>query len=84
MIKIHIEFDTIVKYRKLSFMKLYHASNHAIELADWCKDQGLIMGLDFTWAVMKDEERLTFTFLGKGEKYSSMFALKFGSGSANT
>jgi hypothetical protein len=80
MIKIHIPFDTIVQYRNLDFMKLYHASNHGIELAEWCKDQGLIMNLHFEWAVSNDEKRLTFTFLDKGEKYSSMFALKFGSG----
>ena len=80
MIKIHVPFDTILRYKNLDFMKLYHASNHGIELAEWCKDQGLIMNLDFTWEVSKDDERLTFTFLNKGEKYSSMFALKFGSG----
>jgi hypothetical protein len=61
-------------------MKLYHASNHAIQLAEWCKDQGLIMGLDFEWAVMQADEYISFKFDGKGKKYSSMFALKFGSG----
>jgi len=80
MIEIQIPFDSIVQYRKLSYMKLHHASNHAIELADWCKDQGLIMGLDFVWAVLKDEDKVIFKFMNKGEKYSTMFALKFGSG----
>jgi hypothetical protein len=80
MSKIHIPFDTIIRHKKIDSMKLYHASNHAIQLAEWCKDQGLIMGLDFEWAVSKNEDRLIFTFLNKGEKYSSMFALKFGSG----
>ena len=80
MIEIRIPFDTIVRYRHLDFMKLHHASNHAIQLAEWCKDQGLIMGRDFEWAVMQVDEYVSFKFMNKGEKYSSMFALKFGSG----
>jgi hypothetical protein len=80
MIEIQIPFDIIVQYRHLDFMKLYHASNHAIQLAEWCKDQGLIMGLDFEWAVMQADEYISFKFANKGEKYSTMFALKFGSG----
>jgi len=82
MIEITIPFDTIVQYRKLDFMKLHHASNHAIMLADWCKDQGLIMGLDFEWMVMQAEERIIFKFMNNGEKYSTMFALRFGGGNA--
>jgi len=82
MIEIRIPFDTIVQYRHLDFMKLHHASNHAIHLADWCKDQGLIMGLDFEWAVFQVDEFVSFKFMNKGEKYSTMFALKFGSGNA--
>jgi hypothetical protein len=64
-------------------MKLHHASNHAIQLAEWCKDQGLVMGLDFEWAVQQGDELLSFKFMNKGEKYSTMFALKFGSGDHN-
>ena len=82
MIEIQIPFDTIVQYRHLDFMKLHHASNHAIHLAEWCKDQGLIMGLDFEWAVQQADEYVSFKFMNKGEKYSTMFALKFGSGNA--
>jgi hypothetical protein len=80
MIEIRIPFDTIIQYRHLEFMKLHHASNYAIELSDWCKDQGLIMGLDFAWAVQQVDEYVSFKFMNKGEKYSSIFALKFGSG----
>jgi len=83
MIEIQIPFDTIVRYRHLDFMKLHHASNHAIQLAEWCKDQGLVMGLDFEWAVQQGDELLSFKFMNKGEKYSTMFALKFGSGDHN-
>ncbi len=82
MVEIKIPFETITNYKNLSFMKLHHASNHAIKLADWCKDQGLIMGLDFEWAVVQAEEFISFKFDGKGEKYSSMFALRFGGGNA--
>lgn len=80
MIEIQIPFDTIVQYKHLEFMKLYHASNHAIKLAEWCKDQGLIMGLDFEWAVFQTDEFVSFKFMNKGEKYSTIFALKFGGG----
>jgi hypothetical protein len=83
MIEIQIPFDTIVRYRHLDFMKLHHASNHAIQLAEWCKDQGLVMGLDFEWAVQQGDKLLSFKFMNKGEKYSTMFALKFGSGDYN-
>ena len=38
------------------------------------------MGLDFEWAVNHVHEHVSFKFMNKGEKYSSMFALKFGSG----
>ncbi len=38
------------------------------------------MGLDFEWAVQQVDEYVSFKFMNKGEKYSTMFALKFGSG----
>jgi hypothetical protein len=80
MIKVQIPFDIIDRYKNLDFMKLHHASNHAIQLAEWCKDQGLIMGLDFEWAVQKDTEKIIFKFMNNGEKHSTIFALKFGGG----
>lgn len=80
MIEIYISFDTIAKHRNLDSMKRYHASNYAIHLSEWCKDQGLVMGLDFEWLVCPDEEHIIFKFMNRGEKYSSMFALKFGGG----
>lgn len=83
MIELHIPFDIIAQYRHLDFMKLHHASNHAIHLADWCKDQGLVMGLDFVWSVWQGEEKIVFKFMNRGEKYSSMFALKFGGGNVS-
>jgi hypothetical protein len=82
VVKISIPFSSIEQFKNHNFMKLHHASNHAILLAEWCKDQGLIMGLDFEWAVWSEEQFIEFKFIGRGEKYSSMFALKFGEGSA--
>jgi hypothetical protein len=81
MREVNIPFERIAQYQKNNFMKLYHASNHAILLADWCKDQGLIMGRDFEWAVWQDESKINFKFFGQSEKYVTMFALKFGDGS---
>ncbi len=40
------------------------------------------MGLDFEWMVMQAEERIIFKFMNNGEKYSTMFALRFGGGNA--
>lgn len=81
MREVNISFDHIAKYQNNDFTKLYHASNHAILLADWCKDQGLIMGLDFEWSVWQGESKINFKFFDKAEKYVTMFALKFGDGS---
>ena len=77
MVEVKIPFNRIQLYKNSDFMKLHHASNYAIMLADWCKDQGLIMGLDFEWAVWQGEEFISFKFFNKAEKYSSIFALKF-------
>jgi hypothetical protein len=82
MREVNISFERIALYQKNDFMKLHHASNHAILLADWCKDQGLIMGRDFEWAVWQTEEKIIFKFMNNGEKYSTMFALRFGGGNA--
>lgn len=82
MVKVSIPFSAVNAYKKHEFLKTHHASNYAILLSDWCKDQGLIMGLDFEWAVWAQDEFIEFKFMGKGEKYSSMFALKFGDGNA--
>jgi hypothetical protein len=40
------------------------------------------MGLDFEWAVWQTEEKIIFKFMNNGEKYSTMFALRFGGGNA--
>jgi hypothetical protein len=81
MREVNISFERIALYQKNNFMKLHHASNHAILLADWCKDQGLIMGRDFEWAVWQNESKINFKFFGQAEKYGTMFSLKFGDGS---
>ena len=80
MREVNIPFERIAQYQKNNFMKLYHASNHAILLADWCKDQGLIMGRDFEWSVWQGDTKINFKFFGEAEKYVTMFALKFGDG----
>lgn len=80
MVEIRIPFSSIAHNH--DFLKLHHASNYAIKMSEWCKEQGLIMGLDFEWAVWAGEESISFKFMGNGEKYSSMFALVFGGGDA--
>lgn len=82
MVEVKIPFSAIAQYKNNSFMKLHHASNYGIKMADWCKDQGLIMGKDFEWSVWSEESIISFRFFDKGEKYSSMLALMFGGGDA--
>jgi hypothetical protein len=81
MREVSISFERIALYKKNDFTKLHHASNHAILLADWCKDQDLIMGRDFEWAVWQGDSKINFKFFGEAEKYATIFALKFGDGS---
>jgi hypothetical protein len=82
MIEVNIPFHRIPAYKDNNSMKLYHASNYAILIADWCKDQGLIMGKDFDWSVWSDDTKITFRFFDSAEKWSTIFALKFGDGGA--
>jgi hypothetical protein len=82
VVTVSIPFAAISAYKNNNFAKLYHASNYAILLADWCKDQNLIMGKDFDWSVWADESKISFRFFEKAEKYSTIFALKFGDGNA--
>jgi hypothetical protein len=81
MREVSVSFEQIALYKKSDFTKLHHAANHAILLADWCKDQGLIMGRDFEWAVWKEDSKINFKFFGQAEKYATMFSLRFGDGS---
>jgi len=76
MIDVFIPFDRVPGSRQVG--KLYLVTNYAIQLSDWCKDQGLIMGMDFEWAVDTYEEKIRFSFMNRGGKYSTMFALTFG------
>lgn len=82
MVEVNIPFTVIEQYKIHNAIKLHHASNYGIKMAEWCKDQGLIMGRDFEWSVWSGDEKINFKFMGKGEKYSSMFVLIFGGGNA--
>jgi hypothetical protein len=82
MIEVNIPFHCIPAYKDNNFMKLHHAANYGILVADWCKEQGLIMGKDFEWSVWHGDTKINFKFFGTAEKWSTIFALKFGDGSA--
>lgn len=58
----------------------YGITAYAIELAQWCKDRGLMVNRDFTWEYNPTKEKLIFAFSNSARSYSTMFALTFGGG----
>ncbi len=49
-----------------------------IELSRWCKENGLIHGIDYDWALITEKKELHFKFYGDHQSFASMFALKWG------
>jgi len=53
------------------------ASNFSIELSSWCKDNGLIAGIDYTWEFIPDHKQSVFYFEDGKESYATLFALRW-------
>jgi hypothetical protein len=74
-----IETGWIMKIVKLA----YHANNQrlaamwAIELSNWCKEQGLVHGRDYDWAFMNTIKEIHFRFYSDSESMSTMFTLRW-------
>ena len=53
------------------------AAVFSAELSRWCKDQGLISGIDYNWHFIPDEKQSVFYFDKTAESYATLFALRW-------
>lgn len=54
-----------------------NGANYSVQLSRWCKDQGLVDGIDYHWAFVPNERKTIFHFEDSAEQYASFFALKW-------
>lgn len=54
-----------------------NASTFSVELSNWCKDNGLIMGVDYNWHFVPDHKQSIFYFEDDYESYATLFALRW-------
>lgn len=52
-------------------------ANCAVEMARWCKEQGLQHGVDFDWYYEPARQCTRFRFYGVNESVTTMFALRW-------
>ena len=48
-----------------------------IEMSRWCQAQGLVTGVDYTWALDREHELLSFRFLGDNESFATAFGFRW-------
>ena len=53
------------------------AAVFSTELSHWCKEQGLISGVDFKWHFIPDAKQSVFYFEDHVESYATLFALRW-------
>jgi hypothetical protein len=51
------------------------AVSRAIEMSQWCKDNGLVHSKDYDWSFMRGQRQIHFRFYSDDESRASMFAL---------
>jgi len=52
-----------------------YASKRAIEMSNWCKENGLVHSKDFDWSFMGNLKEIHFRFYSDDESRATMFAL---------
>ena len=52
-----------------------HATKRAIEMSNWCKENGLVHSQDFDWSFMNHLKEIHFRFYSDEESLATMFAL---------
>ena len=52
-----------------------HATKRAIEMSNWCKENGLVHSRDYDWAFMNQLREIHFRFYSDDESRATMFAL---------
>ncbi len=55
----------------------WDGANFSIELARWCKEQGLKDEVDFNWHYLPTARLTVFYFKGEAESYATLFQLKW-------
>ena len=63
----------------LPFKNLPHPgdeSDRGVQISRWLKEQGLIMGKDFTWRVNLADRELQFMFNGNAEAWATLISMR--------
>jgi hypothetical protein len=53
------------------------AVDQALDLKNWCKEQGLVMDKDFTWHFHPTKNETVFNFVDEHSSFSTFFAIKW-------
>jgi hypothetical protein len=51
-------------------------SHRGVMISRWLKEQGIIMGKDYTWRVNQNARELQFMFNGDAEAWATMLTIK--------
>jgi hypothetical protein len=51
-------------------------SDRGIMISRWLKEQGLVMGKDFTWRIDHIQRELQFMFNGDAEQWATLITMK--------
>lgn len=51
-------------------------AHRGVMISRWLKEQGIIMGKDYTWRVDQNKRELQFMFNGDAEAWATMLTMK--------
>jgi hypothetical protein len=51
-------------------------THRGVEISRWLKEQGIVMGRDYTWRVDQSGRELQFMFNGDAESWATLITLK--------
>ena len=51
-------------------------SHRGVMISRWLKEQGVVMGRDYTWRVDQNARELQFMFNGEAESWATMLTMK--------
>jgi len=54
----------------------YPETERGVKISRWLKEQGLLMGRDYTWMVSTKDRELHFIFNGDAEAWATMLTMK--------
>jgi hypothetical protein len=50
--------------------------DRGVQISRWLKEQGLVMGKDFTWRVDQNKRELQFMFNGDAEQWATLITMR--------